>query len=125
MSRRLRTLLLYAALTAGAAFALLPMLWMIAASFMQSGEANSFPPRLLPAHPTLEHYRALFTRLDIGRYLLNSTVVATSITAVLPSSVARTSTRDPAGENLRALSTRLRKAIRFIAWQAEQTSLWT
>jgi multiple sugar transport system permease protein len=82
MMARLRTALLYFVLVAGAAFALLPMLWMVAASFMQSGEANSFPPRLLPAHPTLDHYRALFTRLDVGRYLLNSTVVAVVITTV-------------------------------------------
>jgi len=82
VNRRLQAALLYLALAAGAAFALLPMLWMVAASLMQAGEANSFPPRLLPAQPTLEHYRALFTRLDTGRYLLNSTIVAVAITTV-------------------------------------------
>jgi multiple sugar transport system permease protein len=82
MSLRLRAIVLYLLLAAGAAFALLPMLWMVSASFMQSGEANSFPPRLFPARPTLEHYQALFTRLDLGRYLLNSTLVAVVVTVV-------------------------------------------
>jgi multiple sugar transport system permease protein len=72
--------LLYAALLVGSALALLPLVWMVAASFMSAGEANSFPPRLLPRHPTVEHYQALFTRLNLGRYLLNSTIVAGTAT---------------------------------------------
>jgi multiple sugar transport system permease protein len=49
---------------------------------MRPGEANMFPPRLLPSVPTLEHYRALFTRLNLGRYLFNSTLVAVSVTTL-------------------------------------------
>ena len=73
---------LYAFLIVGSALALLPMLWMVSASFMAAGEANSFPPRLIPRDPTLEHYRALFTSLNLGRYLLNSTIIATTATAL-------------------------------------------
>jgi multiple sugar transport system permease protein len=80
--RRLQTILIYVLLIAGAAIALLPMLWMVSASFMPAGAANATPPRLLPTHPTLEHYRTLFTRLDLGRYLLNSTVIAVSVTVI-------------------------------------------
>jgi len=58
------------------------MAWMISASFMGAGEASSYPPRLVPRDPTLEHYRALFTRLNLGRYLLNSTLVAFAVTAL-------------------------------------------
>ena len=76
------SLFLYALLIVGAALALLPMLWMISASFMTTGEANSFPPPLLPENPTLEHYRVLFTSLNLGRYLLNSTIIATTATAL-------------------------------------------
>ncbi len=72
--------LIYAALIAGSILALLPLVWMVAASFMSAGEANSFPPRFVPQDPTLEHYRALFTRLNLGRYLLNSTIVAGTAT---------------------------------------------
>ena len=34
-----------------------------------SGEASSFPPRLLPSAPTLEHYTDLFTKLKLARSL--------------------------------------------------------
>ncbi len=78
----LSTMLVYTALGIGSAIALLPMLWMLSASFMQPGEANNFPPRLLPSDPTTEHYQTLFTRLNLGRYLLNSTIVATIATVV-------------------------------------------
>jgi multiple sugar transport system permease protein len=78
----LQRALLYALLIAGAAISLLPMLWMLSASLMPPGEANSFPPRLLPSAVTFEHYRALFTRLNLGRYLLNSTIIAVTVTAI-------------------------------------------
>jgi multiple sugar transport system permease protein len=73
--------LLYAALVAGALLALGPMLWMVSASLMPAGEASTYPPRLVPRQVTFEHYRALFTRLNLGRYLVNSTIVAVLVTA--------------------------------------------
>lgn len=75
-------LLLHAALVALAAATLAPLLWMVAASFMSPGEANSFPPRLLPARPTLGNYVELFTRLDLARYFLNSALVAVAATVI-------------------------------------------
>ncbi|HKG91784.1 MAG TPA: carbohydrate ABC transporter permease [Gemmatimonadaceae bacterium] len=82
--------LLYATLVLGALLALLPMLWMLSASLMPTGEANSYPPRLVPSRVTLEHYRDLFTRLNLGRYLVNSAIVALVVTAssVLVNSMA-------------------------------------
>jgi multiple sugar transport system permease protein len=74
--------LLYALLAIGTVLALLPMVWMISASFMSAGEASSYPPRLLPQRPTTEHYVALFTRLDLGRFFVNSAVIAISVTAI-------------------------------------------
>jgi multiple sugar transport system permease protein len=73
---------LYAALVAGALLALGPLIWMLAASFMPAGEANSYPPRVLPSAPTLAHYRTLFTRLDLGRNLVNSAIIAATVTAL-------------------------------------------
>ncbi|HRZ24542.1 MAG TPA: carbohydrate ABC transporter permease, partial [Candidatus Contendobacter sp.] len=78
----LPALLLYGALAAGAALTLLPLLWMLAASLMPAGEANSYPPRLWPSTVTFEHYAALFTRLDLGRYLLNSALLAGATTLI-------------------------------------------
>jgi multiple sugar transport system permease protein len=80
MSRLWQTVLLHVALVAGAIVALTPVVWMLAASFMSTGEATTFPPKLIPSDPTLEHYGGVFTRLDMGRYLLNSTLIAFVIT---------------------------------------------
>ena len=90
MRTRLATVALHGALILGAVVALLPMLWMISASFMGAGEAGTYPPRLLPRAPTLEHYRNLFTRLQLGRYLFNSTLIAVAVTfiSVLVNSMA-------------------------------------
>lgn len=78
----LPTLALHAALVFGALVTLTPLLWMVSASFMSPGESNSFPPRLLPQVPTLQNYVDLFTRLNLARYLLNSTMVAVSATLI-------------------------------------------
>ena len=78
----LPTLALHAALVLGALVTLTPLLWMVSASFMSPGESNSFPPRLLPLDPTLQNYVELFTRLNLARYLLNSTLVAVSATLI-------------------------------------------
>ena len=80
MNRRLSRLLLLAALVLGAVVVAFPLFWMASASLMPAGEANTYPPRLLPSHPTLQHYRALFERLDLGRCLLNSAVIAVGAT---------------------------------------------
>ncbi|HEV2866638.1 MAG TPA: carbohydrate ABC transporter permease [Allosphingosinicella sp.] len=60
-----------------AAFALFPLLWMLSVSLMAPGEASRFPPPLLPADPGLGAYRDLFQTTGIGRYFLNSLIVAT------------------------------------------------
>ncbi|MEJ7759579.1 MAG: carbohydrate ABC transporter permease [Gemmatimonadaceae bacterium] len=72
--------LLYALLVIGAIMALLPMAWMVSASLMPAGEASSFPPRFFPTRVTFSHYVDLFTRLNLGRYLLNSAFVALVVT---------------------------------------------
>jgi multiple sugar transport system permease protein len=82
VTARTRAALLHAALVLGAVLAAAPMLWMLSASLMPAGEATTYPPRLLPSVATLEHYRTLFTRLDLGRNLLNSSLIAFTVTAV-------------------------------------------
>ena len=61
---------------------MIPLLWMFSASLMPAGEANLYPPRILPNRTTLEHYQALFTRLNLARYLVNSTLLATAVTLI-------------------------------------------
>ncbi|MFI5370716.1 MAG: carbohydrate ABC transporter permease [Candidatus Eisenbacteria bacterium] len=82
MKRPALSLALHALLAAGALLTLAPLLWMVSASLMPSGDANSFPPRLLPRVVTFAHYADLFTRLALARYFANSLVIASSATAV-------------------------------------------
>lgn len=82
MRRLLPLVALHAALIGGAIVTLVPLLWMVSASFMASGEANTFPPHLLPRAFTTEHYVTLFTRLHLARAFANSTLVAVSATIV-------------------------------------------
>jgi len=80
--RRVSQIILYGLLIVGAFIALFPMLWMVSASFMPAGEASTYPPHLIPTRITFDHYRDLFTRLNLGRYLFNSTLIAVTVTAV-------------------------------------------
>ena len=73
-----RILTLVAALVA--LLVLMPLIWMVAVSFMAPGEAAQFPPPLFPANPTLANYRTLFENYGVGRYLANSLLVASLAT---------------------------------------------
>lgn len=82
MRRALGVIAVNTTLAVAAIATLLPLAWMVSASFMPTGEASQLPPRLLPSVPTLEHYRALFERLDLGRAFRNSLVLALAITGL-------------------------------------------
>lgn len=80
MRRPVESLLLHTALALGAVITLYPLLWMGTASFMSSGEATTFPPHVIPHRPTLDQYRELFVRLNLGRAFFSSTVIALTVT---------------------------------------------
>jgi multiple sugar transport system permease protein len=82
MRERIAQALLYAALLFGAALTLTPLVWMVSASLMPTGQASTYPPPFLPREVTLEHYRALFSRLNVARYFLNSGFLAVTVTAL-------------------------------------------
>ena len=52
---RIRVIGFNGLMVVAAALAAAPLLWMVSASFMAPGEANTSPPPLLPRDPTLEH----------------------------------------------------------------------
>lgn len=82
MSPRAMRWVVYAQLVVGAVLMVVPMLWMVSASLMPAGQASTYPPRLFPREVTFEHYVALFTRLSLGRSLLNSAIIAFSVTLI-------------------------------------------
>lgn len=90
MRRTLSVAILYTLLLTGAGLTLLPLLWMVSASFMPAGEATALPPRLLPSSPTLEHYAGLLSRLKLTESLFNSAFLASisTVIAVLLNSMA-------------------------------------
>lgn len=60
---------------------LLPFIWMVAASFMPTGEASTFPPRLIPSRFDFSHYKNLFERLNLLTYFKNSLIISVGVTA--------------------------------------------
>ena len=82
MNRTVKQIALYAGLLVTAMLTAFPLLWMLSASLMPQGEASTFPPPLLPSRATLGHYADLFARAEMGRYLLNSFLLATSVTLI-------------------------------------------
>ncbi len=82
IGREFERVVIYALLILGLALTLTPLLWMLSASLMPAGEASVYPPRLWPSRVTFEHYTALFARLHLARYFLNSLVIASAITAI-------------------------------------------
>lgn len=70
---------LYAVLALAALTFLYPFLWMAATTFKPAVEVGTLG--LLPQSPTLENYRLMWGRASFGRALLNSVLVAGTITA--------------------------------------------
>jgi multiple sugar transport system permease protein len=66
--------------------AALPLLWMLSQSLTPERDIYVWPPRLFPAHPTLDnYYRVLFSRPDLpmGRWYFNSFFVASATTVLV------------------------------------------
>jgi multiple sugar transport system permease protein len=71
-----------AGLVIGAAFAGLPVLWMLSTSFKANGEVFQTPPRLITKGFSLYAYQLILTNGIDLRFFLNSYVVALSVTAL-------------------------------------------
>lgn len=68
----------------------LPLLWMVIASFKPPGEILTLTPTLLPKEPTLDNYSSVAEKVPLGRILLNS-VIVTTIGSVIKVALAITS----------------------------------
>lgn len=69
------TLLLYLLLLAGAAVMLFPVLWMAMSTFKPEAEISAYPPSFLPRGFTLEPLINAWTKINFGRYFMNSLLV--------------------------------------------------
>lgn len=73
----------FAAMAAGSALMVAPLLWMLSTSLKSEGDVLSATPRWIPAQPTLENYQELFRRsaeFPIARWFANSLGVALAVT---------------------------------------------
>jgi multiple sugar transport system permease protein len=76
--KTLGRILLYAGLTLAALTFIYPFLWMVSATFKPPTEIGTLS--LFPDHATFDNYRTMWARAPFGRALLNSTLVAGTIT---------------------------------------------
>jgi multiple sugar transport system permease protein len=70
----------HSALVVVAFFATGPLLWMLSASLMPDMESTRLPPRLWPESIDFTHYKALFSQLNLLRYMGNSFLLASAVT---------------------------------------------
>ena len=71
----------YGILTAGAAFILLPFVWMILTSVKPGNEVLLMPPRWLPSKIQWENYVKAFQAVPFMTYFKNSVIVTVCITS--------------------------------------------
>jgi multiple sugar transport system permease protein len=64
-----------AVLIVAAMIALGPLLWTVTTSLRTPAEAFSNPPQWIPLHPDFSNYSAVFDRIPIGRFFVNSVLV--------------------------------------------------
>jgi multiple sugar transport system permease protein len=55
---------------------IVPLLWMVVTSLQTQGEANRFPPVLIPHHPRPANYVDAWHTAPFGTFFLNSALVA-------------------------------------------------
>ena len=72
----------YVVLGAGAAIMLLPFVWMVSTSLKAPADVFVYPPQWLPNPVRWSNYADVMHVLPFGRYVLNTTLVATSVTAL-------------------------------------------
>jgi multiple sugar transport system permease protein len=80
LSSPIMKIALYAVLIVVAATMFVPFLWMISTSLKENQFVLSMPPEFFPAAPTLESYQQLLELLPFGRMMVNSFIVAISVT---------------------------------------------
>jgi len=71
----------YALLAAICFLFVIPILWIVSTSFKTPGEIFTTPTTLLPQHPTVENYGAVFEG-GFRWYLINSLVAASGVTTL-------------------------------------------
>ena len=59
-----------------------PFVWMLSNSFKPPNEIFASPPILISQNASFNNYREVFAQAPFERYMLNSFIVATSVTVI-------------------------------------------
>lgn len=70
----------YVLLTLGALIIVFPILYAVGLSFMNGGEAASYPPHILPHHFQLKSFVTAMAEAPLGRFMFNSFIVSLIVT---------------------------------------------
>lgn len=73
-------IIIHSILLAGAFMMLIPFIWMVSTSLKAPYEIFIFPPKWIPSKFLFRNYIEAWQYIPFGRYLLNSTIIATSVT---------------------------------------------
>ncbi|WP_269531194.1 carbohydrate ABC transporter permease [Chitinimonas sp. BJYL2] len=73
--RLVRVLPHYLALSALALIAIYPFWWTLVTALSQSGDVYTFPPRVLPTEPGLQHFVEVFNTIDLWAFYRNSIAI--------------------------------------------------
>ncbi|MBT6834607.1 MAG: carbohydrate ABC transporter permease [Bacteroidetes bacterium] len=76
----IKNVFMYIGLIIAAATMLIPFLWMVSTSLKTNQYVLSMPPEFFPKNPTLDSYSQLFELLPFDRMIMNSLLVAISVT---------------------------------------------
>ena len=64
-------------------FTILPLYWLLSATFKPENEAMGYPPTIFPEHPTLKNFDVLFFKSNFGfKPYLNSIIIAFGATFI-------------------------------------------
>lgn len=84
----IRMLFSYFILILLAVFFTFPFIWVLSTSFKGPGEnLFTWPPKFIPEHPTFENYIAVFKKVPMVRYFIN-TLIITSLGVVFQVTLA-------------------------------------
>jgi multiple sugar transport system permease protein len=72
----------WAAVALGLIVVLVPFLWLVTTSFKQEIDYLAYPPKFIPDTWTIEGYRVLFQRNQLGHFFANSVIVTLASTAL-------------------------------------------
>ncbi|CAN5587574.1 carbohydrate ABC transporter permease [soil metagenome] len=81
-SKSAYSIAIYSVLIAAAVVAFFPFGYVVSTSLKNTMALFAYPPDWLPSDPTLDNYRNLIDRYPFWRWLLNSFIVAGSVTVI-------------------------------------------